>query len=612
MKQPKGVSGKFAFAALLVPHCFLSCGLCECICCEAVLHSHLLVGYYLRLFLPLYYIPCPTLVPALPFLCHLMMTSPLACYVRSCSKAIAPISECSRAGPANADTVLDMPSAAQMQSFLRSLPSASVDDEQSIFSFTEPALGEPKNPTRLFIRQAYKELWQIMEMATGDGLPDLVFDIENGTYSGDVATARRRTFEAFNITGTPGIGKSMFAIYVMALLCKKPVGERPTIVFHHHKYKSVFFVLSPDNSVVIKNATGISELANPTTWYIVDGEKPELGYSAACRVLLVTSPRRDIYKELKKEHRTLSRYMPLFSLEEIEECGRKCFEWADADVDRAISRFELFGGIARFLFGPAESAVPGEIDGAISNIDLKKMETVIGEAASGREESHLIMHYVVRLVSRTGRELPIEQRYHFADIQFGSLYIAKRVFEKLETIQHSDLIKFLKSAEPGAGGVRGQLFEQFAHTAIARGGTFRVKSLTAEGAWEDRNFGVERKRVWFPKLADITGPDYFIPLSKRFCALDAVTLDPPQAFQMTVSPAHPVLYTGLRDFLDCVRKAKGIPDPSIPLYFAVPLAVIEAEGFHGPQPVKGTTQHPATITAVASRFPQYLLEVPLV
>ena len=85
---------------------------------------------------------------------------------------------------------------------------------------------------------------------------------------------------------------------------------------------------------------------NPLTWYLVD-TVPDPGQLKAVTIL-VTSPRRDNYREFSKYERVETFYMPVWNLEEISFCREKLY--SDISEETINSRFDKLGGIPRFIF----------------------------------------------------------------------------------------------------------------------------------------------------------------------------------------------------------------------------------------------------------------------
>jgi len=132
-------------------------------------------------------------------------------------------------------------------------------------------------------------------------------------------------------------------------------------------------------------------------------------------------------------------------------------------------------------------------------------------------------------------------------MRFASKFVEDGVLSRIYEARRADFLTFIFTSSVGApavAGVRGPMFEHFAHHRLPRGGTFRVRPLIAGGAVEN----------WvIPALAHYSVADlahlslqhlrYAQPKGSNFAALDSFADYDPAflvGFQMTVSPSHPV------------------------------------------------------------------------
>ncbi|CAG8435984.1 4251_t:CDS:2 [Funneliformis mosseae] len=144
-------------------------------------------------------------------------------------------------------------------------------------------LGEPLEPTTIYIRRCYRDL------------ADIAFN---------------REIQRLRITGNPGIGKTLFGYYLLYLLAI----EKKTIIYDNNATddwivfdkEEVFYI---DDKSVIKQYQ-----SNPEVWYIVDGKEPK---RVNAKTILVCSPRKDHYRNFDKYIGTTIRYMPVWTWEEI-------------------------------------------------------------------------------------------------------------------------------------------------------------------------------------------------------------------------------------------------------------------------------------------------------
>jgi hypothetical protein len=145
------------------------------------------------------------------------------------------------------------------------------------------------------------------------------------------------------ITGTPGIGKSLFLIYLLWKLVK--AWKRVLLIYH-----PVTIYYDGQGSVFL--LTGLPSVADHSfwtsdLWCLFDAKgKKERDLSAFpyewCTFVLSTSPRREMINDFKKPPIPSVFYMPLWSEKELETIS-PCFP----TVKNWRSRFEILGGIPR-------------------------------------------------------------------------------------------------------------------------------------------------------------------------------------------------------------------------------------------------------------------------
>ena len=112
----------------------------------------------------------------------------------------------------------------------------------------------------------------------------------------------------FAISGTPGIGKSLFLIYIIYRLIKdknlfkkKSGSTKVNQILYHFGKKFIIFDFIRKEISRISESNAENFLLKSDTFYIIDGSKtepeirPYLTFS-----LFITSPRSDYYKDYIK------------------------------------------------------------------------------------------------------------------------------------------------------------------------------------------------------------------------------------------------------------------------------------------------------------------------
>ena len=276
-------------------------------------------------------------------------------------------------------------------------------------------------------------------------------------------------------------------------------------------------------------------------------------------MLVLSSPKRDNYKKVLNAVGATIRFMPVWSWQEVESCHQLLY--AD-DPERPLAEvrdaFERWGGIPRFVLEKLrDEAAQQSLQEALDTAEVGIIRKSIGQIDAAQEASHRILH------------IQTQQPFVYRSIAFGSAYIRDRVAELLFLQQRQAMIDFLitSSSSPQLAGVRGELFESYAHRIISSGGSFKVRRLD-DGSEEtlklERCAGTHFVRSPSDLAECPSQLHYCQPVVRNFPAIDAVTL-PGSLFQMTVSLMHPVKYAALKVVLD------SMPDCSnYNLFFVVP------------------------------------------
>ncbi|KAG2957620.1 hypothetical protein PC119_g27274 [Phytophthora cactorum] len=147
------------------------------------------------------------------------------------------------------------------------------------------------------------------------------------------------------ITGTPGIGKSVFVYYAMWRLIK----DKKRVLFITRQ-PPIYFDGSTIHECKQLPYSGNQQFWSPDLWCLVDSVDPTnvVGMPIErCSVLLASTPRRDCISEFKKLAPTPDVfYMPLWTKEELATIA-PMYPHAAAVWE---NRFECLGGVPRLLF----------------------------------------------------------------------------------------------------------------------------------------------------------------------------------------------------------------------------------------------------------------------
>ena len=372
------------------------------------------------------------------------------------------------------------------------------------------------------------------------------------------------------VSGTPGVGKTIFSFYVLYRLLKAVPDA--SVLYASAKGNYAVY-LEGDNVVVADNQEQFRECATYYMFDCGDGSKMQIDIgatSASRKTIVFSSPNKKHYKEYEKsfiyscERKGVIVYMPTWSLMELQFCRRHLFSCITSEgLER---RYNLWGGVPRAIFNISESNGERLLRGLIvtnSLKDITRLATSI-HASQFDSVSHRILHlHVEQDKDRVNYEDPV--------VIFASKWVAQQVYDQAECESVLSLTNVMSNAAKHTPlqGLCGQIFESFCHTQLSSGRTFTVKSLTSETTipkvWKCS------KRDTFRDLmeAELSENIYYVPENPNFESVDAV-VPPDTAVQITVSLKHPVKMHGLQ----YVKDALGCQE--LKLYFAVPENIYES------------------------------------
>ncbi|KAG2909625.1 hypothetical protein PC114_g10055, partial [Phytophthora cactorum] len=152
------------------------------------------------------------------------------------------------------------------------------------------------------------------------------------------------------VTGTPGVGKSVFVYYVMWRLIK----DKKRVLFITRQ-PPIYFDGSTIHECKQLPYSGNQQFWSPDLWCLVDSVDPTnvAGMPIeCCSVLLASTPRRDCIGEFKKLVPTPDVfYMPLWTKEELATIA-PMYPHAAAVWE---NRFECLGGVPRLVLQDIET-----------------------------------------------------------------------------------------------------------------------------------------------------------------------------------------------------------------------------------------------------------------
>ena len=297
-------------------------------------------------------------------------------------------------------------------------------------------------PSFLLVRECYEHLIALMEEG----------------WNGNIAQ--------FVILGTPGIGKTMFAIYILVVL----VARGETVVWELRDRR---FLVSNDRVAHgLRSCRDFRDvLCKKDVYYLVDTQDLESEPDECFgKIAIFCSPNPVRYKNAKKRVATRTVYAPMWSVDELTFCRPLLFpELSDDLFDRAYLQF---GGVPRFVIRDAAAIghrVLAEMEKAFGRQEnIKMLLECVGETdVPDDKTSYKLVHLVAA------------EDYLSCHLEFASSYVKDKLLSRYEDTVTSSLRAFVGSSrDPTEAQSRGEIFESWGHRCIVRGGTFSLRRLT--------------------------------------------------------------------------------------------------------------------------------------
>ena len=427
---------------------------------------------------------------------------------------------------------------------------------------TEP-LGQLLPATRIFVRKCYHEL-------------------EHAIWRALNAEARVTIL----LTGTPGIGKSVFGLWFIFKLvhflktarasvdnlARFGQGLNGTIVVEHVTNPCdtpTFYVIDVTASTIHSTSDRpMSLLRNKHTLLVKDG--PCTNSDILCSALWISSPRADSFQKGTELLVGCTYVMPPWDDDELVDCWRSgcvvmrpldaptlliaeaVFDALDSDADDDAKTEALlrrwsgeFGPVPRRVFNPAMAH--SKLAGALADLGGEDIKALAGIATAARVagESNKLKHSHRLLL------MVPSQDYTAFDFVPSSVAIGRKILQK----QLSEDLEYAQSLMGKLAGAHlGLVFEPYAHRTLATGGTWAIRGLAGDN---------KEELLVLPSLDTIDVRDnevpalvleekkYYVPTDPNYAVVDSWS--GVNMFQMTVSLGHPIK-SGAKQYKALSRK----------------------------------------------------------
>jgi hypothetical protein len=391
--------------------------------------------------------------------------------------------------------------------FFNNICNATEIDGGSYISFGK--LMPDTNLNQLFIRESYKTI--ASSILEGNGSHKAI------------------------ITGTPGIGKSLFLFYLLWKLVKD--GKRVLFIY------GTFNIYYDGKGGVFWFASGKLPLDNDVSfwnhslWCLFNAKRKgeadlyRLPHELST-IILSTSPRREMVNDFKKPPVPDCFYMPIWTEAELEAIAQlfpHATKWRE--------RFSILGGIPRHVLEDTTQSPILMLEAACADCSLDDCIKKIGINSTITGKSKVI-HSLVHMTS----DPPFTNlSVCYASQTALNIIVRQRGIEALHRMR--DLLASC-AGNPLSAALCGYIFEPYAIELLERGGTFTCRQLV-RGNPKIKPIEItldippSTKIVVDRVLPDQTVDQLYVPKTKNYAAIDA-WIPGIGAFQMTVGKKHDI------------------------------------------------------------------------
>ncbi|GAQ88065.1 hypothetical protein KFL_003970120 [Klebsormidium nitens] len=266
------------------------------------------------------------------------------------------------------------------------------------------------------------------------------------------------------LSGTPGIGKSAFAVLLLHHLAKQGAQVAYRYKDEATRDTIIFFDFSDPSAINVKRASesaadfpSLESLsARPTVWRVIDGRAPpHTQFRGYGRCVVLCSPNRGNYWEFVKGRGCFLWWLPVWTLKELEDCREHLYE--QVSQEQMEKRAKEFGGLVRHVLANPTSS----FDDIARTLDADQAVELYNLSAqsSDSEVRHIFAH------------IEATEDLEWVGYTLGSQKIKELVYQKAKLGRWRDLTTMLRAAaeEPTLGKLTGDLLEQNGHDMCQQG-----------------------------------------------------------------------------------------------------------------------------------------------
>jgi len=333
------------------------------------------------------------------------------------------------------------------------------------------------------------------------------------------------------ITGTPGIGKSLFLLYLLWNLVRE--GKRVLFVYH----PKIIYYDGQGNVLELPNIPSIvdNNIWNENLFCLVDAKNmkdlDKFPYEN-CTFILSTSPRRDLINDFKKPPPPQVFYMPLWTQTELHKIA-PLFD----NVREWSQRFQILGGIPRYVLENTTHEPEMILRMACKQCELDDCIKMVGLNSEITEKSRII-HSLIHITSTSP--------FTDSSVCYASQAALDIIVEIKGSQAKHKMRDLLASCEgnPLTAALCGYIFEPYALEMLEQGGSFKCHQLVSgktrtKPAETTLYIPASTRTVTDKVLLNQTPNQLHVPKTKNYAAIDA-WIPEIGGFQVTVGKNHDI------------------------------------------------------------------------
>jgi hypothetical protein len=356
------------------------------------------------------------------------------------------------------------------------------------------------------------------------------------------------------ITGTPGIGKSLFLFYLLWKLVVKE-GKRVLIMYGESNiyYDGKGGVCTLET---IPSAAHYSFWNDEPLWCLFDSKGKNEAYLGhipydRCNFILSTSPRRELINDFKKSHAPQYFYMPLWNETELETIAPMFPHVTETEWR---NRFDVLGGIPRNVLEDTTRNPTQMLEAACTECSLEDCMKKVGLDSTISEKSKVI-HSLIHMTSMSPYT---EHSVCYASKTALTVIVNRKGFEAKQKLRN-----LLEASEgnPLTASLCGYIFEPYAIEVLEKGGIFKCRQLVHGNKKQkpaETTLTIKKsKKQYVERITANHKLDHlYVPMTKCYEDIDA-WIPGVGAFQMTVGKKHEIKGNAKNDLEILGQQVKG-------------------------------------------------------